>query len=295
MSQKRTNRRKSRVLPGLQFLTSGFSTMMVLLLLGMVVFFVLSAHNLSVYVRENLTFSILLSDDMNVTEIMQLKEKLDAQPYINSSIYISKEQALEEETEALGMDPTEFLEYNPFSASIEVSLKAEYANVDSIAKIEENLRANSDINDVLYQKDLIEAVNRNIGRISLVLIVIAAFLAFISFALINNTIRLSIYSNRFLINTMKLVGASWGFIRRPFVMRHVLSGVVAALFANALLGCGMFMLLRYDPRLSSVITPDVMIAVGVSVLALGVMLTFFCSFFSLNGFLKMKSKELYDI
>lgn len=295
MAKSRTYRRKSRLSPGLQFVTSGFSTMMVLLLLGLVVFFVMSARNLSVYVRENLAFSVLLSDDMNVTNIMQLKEELDAQPFVKSTVYISKEQALAEETEALGMDPTEFIGYNPFSASIEIRLNAAYANVDSIAKIESSFRQKSDINDILYQKDLIESVNRNIGRISIVLTVLAAFLAFISFALINNTIRLSIYSNRFIINTMKLVGASWGFIRRPFVARHVWAGVVAAFFANALLGAGIWMLLRYEPQLVSVVTPQVMAVVGASVFAAGILLTFLCATVSLNGFLRMKSRDLYNI
>lgn len=295
MAKKHNSKRRARLSPGLQFLTSGFSTMMVLVLLGMVVFFVMSARNLSVFVRENLSFSILLSDDMNVTGIMQFKDSLDASPFVKSSVYISKEQALAEETEAMGMDPAEFIGYNPYTASIEIKLKAEYANIDSIAKIEKTLGQNSDINDIIYQKDLIEAVNRNIARISAVLIAMAAFLTFISFALINNTIRLSIYSNRFLINTMKLVGAGWGFIRRPFVARHVWAGVVAALLADALLGSGIWMLLRYDSRLLSVVTPEVMVTVGASVMALGILLTFLCSYCSINGFLKMKSRDLYNI
>lgn len=287
--------KKSKLLPGLQFLTSGFSTMMVLLLLGMVVFFVLSAHNISVYVRENLTFSILLSDNASETKILQLKKELDSQPYVKESVYISKEQALKEETEAMGTDPTEFLGYNPFTASIEVKLNADYANVDSIAKIEKQLGENSNINDILYQKDLIDSVNRNISKISIVLIAIAALLTFISFALINNTIRLSIYSKRFLINTMKLVGASWGFIRAPFVRKHVLSGIVAAIFADIILACGAYMLMQYEPQLSEVITYEVMGIVMASVVFFGIVITFLCSFFSINGFLKMNSNELYNI
>lgn len=287
--------KKSRLLPGLQFLTSGFSTMMVLLLLGMVVFFVLSAHNISVYVRENLTFSVLLSDNASETKILQFKKELDSQPYVKESVYISKEQALKEETEAMGTDPAEFLGYNPFTASIEVKLNADYANVDSIAKIEKILGENSDINDILYQKDLIDSVNRNIRKISIVLIAIAALLTFISFALINNTIRLSIYSKRFLINTMKLVGASWGFIRAPFVKKHVLSGIVAAIFADMILAGGAYMLLQYEPQLSEVITYEVMGIVMASVVLFGIVITFLCSFFSINGFLKMNSNELYNI
>lgn len=287
--------KKSKLLPGLQFLTSGFSTMMVLLLLGMVVFFVLSAHNISVYVRENLTFSILLSDNASETWIMQLKKELDSQPYVKESVYISKEQALKEETEAMGTDPAEFLGYNPFTASIEVKLNADYANVDSIARIEKQLGEKSNINDILYQKDLIDSVNRNISKISIVLTAIAALLTFISFALINNTIRLSIYSKRFLINTMKLVGASWGFIRAPFVRKHVLSGIVAAIVADIILAFGAYMLMKYEPQLSEVITFEVMGIVMASVMVFGIVITFLCSFFSINGFLKMNSNELYNI
>lgn len=287
--------RKSRLLPGLQFLTSGFSTMMVLLLLGMVVFFVLSAHNISVYVRENLTFSILLSDNMSETRILQLKKELDSKPYVKESVYISKKQALEEETAAMGTDPSEFLGYNPFTASIEVRLKAEYANVDSIAMIESSLDQNSDISEILYQRDLIDSVNRNISKISIVLIAIAALLTFISFALINNTIRLAIYSKRFLINTMKLVGASWSFIRYPFIKKHVISGIIAAVVADLLLLGGAYTLVRYEPQLAEVMTWEVMGIVVASVMVFGILITFLCSYFSINGFLKMSSSELYNI
>lgn len=287
--------RKSRLLPGLQFLTSGFSTMMVLLLLGMVVFFVLSAHNISVYVRENLTFSILLSDNMSETRILQLKKELDSKPYVKESVYISKKQALEEETAAMGTDPSEFLGYNPFTASIEVRLKAEYANVDSIAMIESSLDQNSDISEILYQRDLIDSVNRNISKISIVLIAIAALLTFISFALINNTIRLAIYSKRFLINTMKLVGASWGFIRYPFIKKHVISGIIAAVVADLLLLGGAYTLVSYEPQLAEVMTWEVMGIVMASVMVFGILITFLCSYFSINGFLKMSSSELYNI
>lgn len=287
--------KKSKLLPGLQFLTSGFSMMMVLLLLGMVVFFVLSAHNMSVYVRENLTFSILLADNTNETKILQFKRELDSQPFVKESVYISKEQALKEETEAMGTDPAEFIGYNPFSASIEVKLNAEYANVDSIAKIENILGENSNINDILYQRDLVDSVNRNISKISVLLISIAALLTLISFALINNTIRLSIYSKRFIINTMKLVGASWGFIRAPFIKKHVISGIVAAMLANILLGCGAWLLIGYEPQLSDVITYEVLAIMMVCVLAFGIIITFLCSFLSINGFLKMSSNDLYNI
>lgn len=219
----------------MQFITSSISTTLVLLLLGLVVFFVLAANNLSVYVRENINFSVLISDDMKETDILKLQKRLNNEPFVKETEYISKKQALKEQTEAMGTDPQEFLGYNPFTASIEIKLHSDYANSDSIAKIEKLIKRNTNIQDVLYQKDLIDAVNENIRNISLVLLALAVMLTFISFALINNTIRLAIYSKRFLIHTMKLVGASWGFIRCPFLKRNIWSGVLAAFIADTIL------------------------------------------------------------
>lgn len=213
------NRYKSKSLFDMQFITSSISTTLVLLLLGLVVFFVLTAHNMSVYVRENISFSVLISDDMKEADILKLQKKLNQEPFVKQSEYISKKQALKEQTEAMGTDPEEFLGYNPFTASLEIKLHSDYANSDSIAKIEKMIKKNSNIQDVLYRKELIDAVNENIRNISLVLLALAVVLTFISFALINNMIRLAIYSKRFLIHTMKLVGASWSFIRGPFLRK----------------------------------------------------------------------------
>ncbi|MEG1837846.1 MAG: permease-like cell division protein FtsX [Bacteroidaceae bacterium] len=280
----------------MQFVTSSISTMMVLLLLGLVVFFVLSANNLSVYVRENINFSILISDDMRESSILQLQKELNAKPFVKESTYISKKQALKEQTEAMGTDPEEFLGYNPFTASIEVKLNSEYANSDSIAKIEKQIKKkNSNIQDVLYQKDLIDAVNENIRNISLVLLCLAMVLTFISFALINNTIRLAIYSKRFLIHTMKLVGASWGFIRRPFLVRNIWIGIIAAMVADGILMGTAYTLVSYTPELIEIITPEVMAVVSMAVLLFGVVITFLCAFFSINKYLRMKASSLYYI
>ncbi|MEG2573102.1 MAG: permease-like cell division protein FtsX [Bacteroides sp.] len=280
----------------MQFVTSSISNMMVLLLLGLVVFFVLSANNLSVYVRENINFSILISDDMRESSILQLQKELNAKPFVKESTYISKQQALKEQTEAMGTDPEEFLGYNPFTASIEVKLNSEYANSDSIAKIEKQIKKkNSNIQDVLYQKDLIDAVNENIRNISLVLLCLAMVLTFISFALINNTIRLAIYSKRFLIHTMKLVGASWGFIRRPFLVRNIWIGIIAAMVADGILMGTAYTLVSYTPELIEIITPEVMAVVSMAVLLFGVVITFLCAFFSINKYLRMKASSLYYI
>ncbi len=280
----------------LQFLTSTASTTMVLLLLGLVAFFVLTAHNLSVYVKENISFSVLISDDMKERDILALQKKLDKEPYVKESAYISKKQALREQTEAMGTDPQEFLGYNPFTASIEIKLHSEYANSDSIAKIEKSItKQNTNIQEVLYQKDLIDAVNDNIRNISLLLLGLATILTFISFALINNTIRLTIYSKRFLIHTMKLVGASWGFIRAPFLKRNFWVGVMSAAIADAILWGGAYWLVNYETDLVKIITPQVMMMVSLIVLACGVLITWLCALFSINKYLRMKASTLYYI
>ena len=279
----------------MQFITSSISTTLVLLLLGLVVFFVLAAHNLSIYVRENINFSVLISDDMKEADILKLQKRLDKEPFVKQTEYISKKQALKEQTEAMGTDPEEFLGYNPFTASIEIKLHSDYANSDSIAKIEKLIKKNTNIQEVLYQRELIDLVNENIRNISLVLLALAVVLTLISFALINNTIRLTIYSKRFLIHTMKLVGASWGFIRRPFLRRNIWSGVLAGIMADAILMGTAYWLVSYEPELIRVITPGVMLLVSGSVLVFGIVITFLCAYLSINKYLRMKASTLYYI
>ncbi len=279
----------------MQFITSSISTTLVLLLLGLVVFFVLAAHNLSIYVRENISFSVLISDEMKESEILTLQKKLDKEAFVKETEYISKKQALREQTEAMGTDPEEFLGYNPFTASIEIKLNSDYANSDSIAKIEKLMKKNTNIREVLYQRDLIDAVNENIRNISLVLLTLAVVLTFISFALINNTIRLAIYSKRFLIHTMKLVGASWSFIRGPFLRRNIWSGVLAAVMADTILMGTAYWLVSYEPELIRVITPTVMVLVSGSVFVFGIIITFLCAYLSINKYLRMKASTLYYV
>lgn len=279
----------------MQFITSSISTTLVLLLLGLVVFFVLSANNLSVYVRENIAFSIQLSDDMKEPAIIEFQKKLNKEPFVKQTTYISKEQALKEQREAMGTDPAEFLGYNPFNASIEVKLNADYANSDSIAWIKDAILSNKHILDVDYPQDLLDSVNNNIRKISFALLGLAALLTLISFALINNTIRLTIYSQRFLIHTMKLVGASWTFIRRPFIARNVWIGILAATMANAVLIGMAYTLVNYQPDIITVATPKVMLIVMAAVFVFGVTITTLCAFISINKYLHMKAGELYYI
>ena len=279
----------------MQFITSSISTTLVLLLLGMVVFFVLSANNLSTYVRENIGISVLVSDDMKEPEALKFQKTLNEKSYVKESVYISKEQALKEQTEAMGTDPAEFLGYNPFTASIEIKLNAQYANSDSIAWIEKEILTNKKVMEVSYPQNLIDSVNRNIQKVSLFLLGLAALLTLISFALINNTIRLAIYSKRFLIHTMKLVGASWSFIRRPFLVRNVWIGVLAGIMADAVLLGMAYMLVKYEPQLIKIITPNTLLIVMTSVFVFGLAITFLCAYISINKYLRMKASALYYI
>lgn len=279
----------------MQFITSSISTTLVLLLLGMVVFFVLSANNLSTYVRENIGISVLVSDDMKEPEALKFQKTLNEKSYVKESVYISKEQALKEQTEAMGTDPAEFLGYNPFTASIEIKLNAQYANSDSIAWIEKEILTNKKVMEVSYPQNLIDSVNRNIQKVSIFLLGLAALLTLISFALINNTIRLAIYSKRFLIHTMKLVGANWSFIRRPFLVRNVWIGVLAGIMADAVLLGMAYMLVKYEPQLIEIITPNALLIVMASVFVFGLAITFLCAYISINKYLRMKASALYYI
>lgn len=232
---------------------------------------------------------------MKETDAIRFQKQLESEPFVKQAVYISKAQALKEQTEAMGTDPAEFLGYNPFTASIEIKLNAAYANTDSIQWIQEKLLENKQVIEINYPQDLIDTINQNIRKISLFLLGLAALLTLISFALINNTIRLTIYSKRFLIHTMKLVGASWGFIRRPFIARNIGIGILAAAIANALLISMAYMMVNYEPGLLELITPKVMLYVMGSVFISGILITMLCAYISINKYLRMKAGELYSL
>lgn len=277
----------------MQFITACISTTMVLILLGLMLFLVLSAHRLSVYVRENLNFTVLLNNDAPESAILALQKRLDSEAFVKASAYISKEEALKEEVETMGSDPVEFLGYNPFSPSIELKLHAAYANADSVAWIKERILADKLVTDVDYRRGLMDSVNRNISKLSIGLLAVAALLTLISFALINNTVRLTIYSKRFLIHTMKLVGAGWGFIRRPFLRRNFWVGLSSGVLADAVLVAAAYTLVSYEPGLLAVITTDILLWVMLSTLLFGVLITCLCAYISINKYLRLSAGDLY--
>ena len=280
---------------GVQVVTLCISTAMVLVLLGLVVFSVQTSRNLSQWVKENLTVTVILSDDVSVNGAKLLCRDLYHRPYSRNIDYISKEQALKEQTEAMGSDPSEFLGVNPFPATLELQLHSDYANRDSLKWIAKELQKNPKITDVAYQVDLMDSVNSNLTKLNLVLLGLAVLLTFVSFSLINNTVRLSVYSRRFLIHTMKLVGASWGFIRKPFMNQALLVGVIAALIAIAVLGGLYYGLYYYEPNIITVITWRELAITAVAVLLFGIIITVACSYISVNKFLRMSAGELYKI
>lgn len=285
--------RKHKSIFDMQFITAGISTTMVLFLLGLVVFFVLTANNLSVYIRENIAFSAILDDGIKETSIIKLQESLNKKDYVKQTVYISKDQALKEQIEAMGTDPSEFLGHNPFNASIEIKLNAGYTNPDSIKWIEKELMANKSILEISYPQNLLDSVNRNLQKISAFLLGLAVLLSLISFSLINNTIRLTIYSKRFLIHTMKLVGASWGFIRRPFITRNLWIGILSGAVANAILTASAYTAVKYEPELLAIISPESIMIVAAAVMVFGMIITTMCAYISINKYLRMKISELY--
>ena len=292
MTKKRNIPRNRR---GMQVVTLCISTTMVLILLGMVVFSVLSARNLSAHMKENLTMTIILKDSVTVNDAHLMCRDLYHRPYSRNIDYISKEQAQREHVKELGSDPSEFLGFNPFAASLEIKLKSDYANRDSLKWIVKEIMKDERVSDISYMEDLMDKVNRNLNRMNVVLLVLALLLTFVSFSLISNTVRLSVYARRFVIHTMKLVGASWGFIRRPFLKQAIWIGVIAALLAICVLGAGVYSLYMADPNVGDVVTWQVLVITAAAVLVFGIVITALCAWLAVNKFLKMTAGELYKI
>lgn len=276
-------------------LTTIVSISMVLFLVGIIVLGLKIGNTLSDYVRENYTISIEIKDDAEEKEIATLNEILRGQDYAKKVSFISKEQALKDLESAMGEDPVEFLDYNPLKASFVVNLKSEFTDNDKIENVEKSIKEYRIVDKVFYQKQFINEVNHNIHKVSLLFLIVAAVLFFISFVLINNTLRLLIYSDRFLINTMKLVGATRSFIRRPYLKKGVMIGILAAILA---IGYMLFFAYILRDQLSLFVDysdHSILIVVVVSILISGIVISWLSTYFAVNKFLSREEKELYYI
>lgn len=274
--------------------TTTISIALVLFLLGLTLLTAFASTGISSYVKENLTISVVIADSLNETSTQQVKVQLEKKKYIKAVHFVSKEEIKKQLIQDLGKDPEEVLGYNPASDCFDLNLKPEYANPDSIKVIEADLKGQNLVKNVMYSSDDMKMVNTNLSRIGAGLLVLAIVLMVISFALIQNTIRLNIYSKRFLINTMRLVGATNGFIRKPFVKGMIVSGIFAAILADiAILGLVYYFAQEYDV-FSIVSTTNLLIVFGI-VLVLGILLAFLATVLAVNRYLRMKSDKYYYI
>lgn len=267
---------------------------MVLFLVGIVTMIGLVGNGLKDYVRESFSFTVILTPESSDSELAAMQDRIEHKRFVKEVTYFSKEEAMAALTKELGENPEDFLGWNPLSPTFEVQVKSDYVvHQDSIAMIERELSAFALTQSVSYRKDLVRELNDNIRTITIVTIIVAALLLMISVVLINNTIRLLIYSKRFTIYTMRLVGATAGFIRRPFIRSSVWSGILAALIAIALLAWGWYHLLRIYPVMNAVLTPLNAVIVAAVVLLIGIVLSWMAASGAVTRYLRMNADKLY--
>jgi len=275
------------------YFTTVISITLVLFLMGLLGMIILHAKKLSDYVKENIGFSIMIREGIKEPGILELKKTLDKAYYVKSTEYIPKARAAERLEDELGEDFIGFLGYNPLLPTIDLRLKAAYANPDSLNRIEQRLLARPEIKEVYYQKSLVDMINRNLEKISLILLGFSGILLFIAIILINNTIRLSIYSKRFIIRSMQLVGATEGFIRKPFLSRSILHGCISAIMAIAMLMVLTYFSIEELPELLELQDPFILLILVVAIFLLGSLLSFISTYFAVRKYLRMRTDLLY--
>jgi len=273
--------------------TTLVSITLVLFMLGLLGLTVLHARKLSDYVKENIGFRVYMKSTVREAGIMQLQKILDATEYVKSTEYITPEQAAEELSRDLGEDFIDFLGYNPLPPAIDLRLKASYANVDSLEMIETELMKNEDVKEVFYVKSLVHLINSNIRKISILLLGFSGLLLIIAIALINNTIRLSVYSKRFIIRSMQLVGATQAFIRRPFLFKGVAQGLYSALITLLLLTGILYWLRNEYPELMELQDLELLLALYGLVILLGIIISWSSTYFAVRKYLRIKGDNLY--
>jgi len=276
--------------------TATISISLVLFLLGLIILLALLARNLSTYVKESLSFDIILSDNIKEEEVNHIIKELKLTDFVKSTEYISKETAAKQLEADIGQNPEEFLGFNPLPGLINVRLRSDYTHPDKISEIEYQIKKLSpDISSIEYRKELMTLVNDNFQKVSIILLGLALLLLIISFALINNTIRLMVYSKRFLIHTMKLVGATAGFIRKPFIKSQVFSGIIAAIIAIGLLYWGLFYISKDINGIWELLDQNTLIIIAGSIFVLGIFISLSATYFAVNRYLRMDGDDLFFI
>ncbi len=275
------------------YVTLVVSVSLVLFLLGILGLVLINAKELSDYFRESLSFSVILDDDAKEADIRMLQKDLDAKYYVKSTEYISKDMAAAKMQEDLGEDFISFLGDNPLPSSIDVYLVSNYTSPDSVTKIEKYILEYPFVREVYYQESLLFLINENIRKISLFLLLISAFLFLIALTIINNTIRLAVYSRRFIIRTMQLVGATRSFIRRPFIMQSAFHGFLAALIAMTLLMILLYLVEREFFVMFTLESTKLLVLLGGAVIIIGILINMVSTFFSVNRYLDISEDKLY--
>jgi cell division transport system permease protein len=269
------------------------SISLVLFLLGLIGVLALNAKKVTNYVRENFVFTIFLKDSAKKVEVKKLQKTLELTDYVKSTEYVSKEEAAKVVKEELGEDFMNFIGYNPLKNSIDIHLKAEFVHPKHMKMIEKNLANKKFVTEVVYDKMLIEQMTKNIEEMTIWLLVFAAMFMIVAIALINSSIRLSIYSKRFTIKTMQLVGATKGFIRRPFMLKHIRLGILGAVIALSLLSAMLYYLQINFPILSDMQDVKFYAVLYVGVILVGILISWASTYFAINKYLGLRTEQLY--
>ncbi len=275
------------------YISTIFGIAMVLLMVGLLGLILVHANNLSRYVKENIVVNVYVDETTREADVLQLQKQLDANPFVKQTQYVSKELAARKLQKDLGEDFIKFLGVNPLSESIDVYLKAEHANTADIAKFKADLLKNPLVKEVNYQAPLVDKMNQNLYSITLVILIFAGIFVVVSVALINNTIRLAIYSQRFLIKSMQLVGATKGFIRKPFLLYGIWHGLLGALIAIIILMGTLYLAVKQIPDLVILQNFTEFGAVFLGVASLGILISGLSTFLAVNRFLRLKIYDLY--
>jgi cell division transport system permease protein len=269
------------------------SLALVLFMLGLLGLVVINAKKLSNHIKENVGFQVVLKDTTTQAELDILKQEISSSAFTKQVDYISKDEAAKKLQKDLGEDFITFLGYNPLLSSLDVKLNSDYANIDSLAGFEKQIMQKHFVKEVIYHKDMIKQVNDNAKVISIYILIFSGLLLVVAIALINNTIRLSIYAKRFLIRTMYLVGATQGFIRMPFILKGVRQGVIAGLLAGFLLAGFLVLSTNYIPDLLQLQDPNLLAVLFAGIVALGVLISGLSAALSVSRYLRLKTDDLY--